>query len=190
MINVNRKLNLQHFVISAPVQAEQPVLSPMPCGEFATGRHVPACNTYFQSAGNKKSQLTWRAPLIEPHPNNSHWALTPRCQLVNFLLGYYGHQIPGEYLLLNLERNGILLEIWEGKCFLVFFLNGALYICLPSCLYKWVPFQQKQPQFPPWSQFPVPWFLRPILHRLVTLDDWMRQIETCQCWHFSTTWQD
>lgn len=136
--------------------------------------HEPACNTCLQSSANKKSWFTWRAPFIRPHPNNCHWAITPRGQLVNFLLGYYGHQVPGECLLLNLERNDILLEIWEGKCFLP---NGALYFCLPSCLHKWVPFQLKPPQFPPWSEFPVPWFLRPILHRLVTLDDWARQTQ-------------
>lgn len=61
---------------------------------------------------------------------------------------------------------------WVNVCFLM-----ALYICLPNCLNKWVPFQLKPLQCPPWSEFPVSWFLRPILDHLVTLADWMRQIK-------------
>lgn len=151
-----------------------------------TGRHVPACNACFRWSGNKKSRFTWRAPFIKPHPDNCHWAITPRCLLVTFLLGYYGYQIPGECLPLNLERNDILLEIWEGKCFLP---NGALYFCLPSCLYKRGPFQLKQPVS---TLVRIPSALIPQANTSLPGDfGWLNETAwTCQCWHFSTTRQD
>ena len=63
MISVSGMLNLQHSVVSALVQAEQHVLSPAPCGEFATGRHVPACKRAFRAQEIKSPSSCEELPL-------------------------------------------------------------------------------------------------------------------------------
>lgn len=139
MIIHELEARLQRPVISASRQAQERM--PFPgCSGWKTCSHTQHVLSVVRK---QKVMAHLRALLLKPHPGSSHTVRTSRSRFISsFIRTLCSSNTQGMFAMF--ERNSTLSKAWRIKSSLI---NGALYVCLLSCLLKWAPFQLEQAQF-------------------------------------------